>query len=305
MDDASLPAPLPEDFLATPAPNITVDRVDFPKTTLPEYKNSYAVILDNVLSHEECNTLLRAAEATAPDKGWERAMVNVGMGEQKLILDARNCGRIIWDSRDMVAKIWKRIEHLPDVQEIARLENAAHIFGVGPAKRKEVWKFTRPNERMRFLKYVGGEYFRAHCDGVYETPDRKERSYFTMHLYLNDAGVVAEDELEGMSEKQRTEDVQTVLTGGATTFFAHDMRRRIDVQPKTGRILLFQHRGLLHSGEDVVSGVKYTMRTDLMYTLFDETASDPPPRPPPEKVTEGTDGVSEARAYGYLTSRHS
>nr|POE79725.1 hypothetical protein CFP56_07790 [Quercus suber] len=41
--------------------------------------------------------------------------------------------------------------------------------------------------------------------------------------------------------------------------------------PRCGRILLFQHRDLLHSGDDVVRGVKYTMRTDLMYALESKT----------------------------------
>ena len=40
---------LPEDFLSAPAPNITVSRIDFKKTDLPEYKDCYAVILDDVL----------------------------------------------------------------------------------------------------------------------------------------------------------------------------------------------------------------------------------------------------------------
>jgi hypothetical protein len=70
-------------------------------------------------------------------------------------------------------------------------------------------------------------------------------------LYLNDA--------EG-------KDGEEPLEGGATTFYSHDMRRRLDVVPKAGRVLLFQHRDLLHSGDDVISGTKLTMRTDIMYT---------------------------------------
>lgn len=89
-----------------------------------------------------------------------------------------------------------------------------------------------------------------HCDGTYETPDRTERSHFTLHLYLNDA----------MSQVG-----QETLEGGATTFHGLDGWRRMDVVPKTGRVLLFQHRGLLHSGDDVIKGTKLTMRTDIMY----------------------------------------
>jgi hypothetical protein len=296
---------LPADFLDSPAQNIKVSRIDFSETPLKEYRDLYAVILDNVMTPEECDTFLRAAEATAPETGWERAMVNVGGGRQRMMTDQRNCGRIIWDSPEAVAKIWKRIEHLPDVQEIVRLENKPKVVGSGPGMRNEIWKFTRPNERMRFLKYVGGEYFKAHCDGTYETPDKKERSYFTMHLYLNDAGVVAEEELKDMSKAETKENVRNVLVGGATTFYAYDMRRRLDVQPKTGRILLFQHRHLIHSGEDVVKGVKYTMRTDLMYTLSDEQSSQKaePEEKPLKGVKEGTDGVSESQQYQWMSRR--
>lgn len=86
----------------------------------------------------------------------------------------------------------------------------------------------------------------AHCDGCYQTPDGTERSYFTLQLYLNDA---AEQ-----------------LKGGATTFHDFSMTKKIDVAPKCGRVLMFQHRNLLHSGDDVRGGTKYTMRTDIMYT---------------------------------------
>ena len=96
----------------------------------------------------------------------------------------------------------------------------------------------------------------AHCDGTYETPDRTERSYFTLHLYLNDA--------EG-------KEGQDPLVGGATTFYSWSMKNRIDVVPKSGRVLIFQHRELLHSGDDVVSGMKLTMRTDVMYALEEES----------------------------------
>lgn len=156
--------PLPADFLSAPAPDIKVTRIDFSKTALPEYSDLYAVIVDNVLSPAECEQLLKAAEATTHGE-WERALINVGGGRQKLITEARNCGRIIWDSQELATKVWSRIENLPDVKEITRLEDAPEILGNGPLKRGEVWKFTRPNERMRFLKYVGGEYFREHCDG--------------------------------------------------------------------------------------------------------------------------------------------
>jgi hypothetical protein len=243
---ASTPT-LPASFLESPAKDISASKIDFATSTLPEYQHLYAVVIDGALSRTECEELLKAAEATS-NGTWERAMVNVGMGQQRMITDMRNCGRIIWDSKDVVDRIWSRLADVAEVQEILRLAKVPRIFGNGPAKRNEVWTFTRPNERMRFLKYTGGEYFHAHQDGTYETPDRRERSYFTLHLYLSDA-----------AEKD----------GGATAFHSMSMHTAKDVKvfPKQGRVLIFQHRGLLHSGDEVTGGTKYTMRTDLMYTL--------------------------------------
>jgi hypothetical protein len=66
----------------------------------------------------------------------------------------------------------------------------------------------------------------AHCDGTYETPDRKERSFFTLHLYLNDTAA--------------GEDGREALEGGATTFHSLNMEKKLDVVPQCGRVLMFQ-----------------------------------------------------------------
>lgn len=152
------PRSLPESFLSGPAPSLTRSDIDFEKDGLPMYKGSWAVVLDGVLSQEECDTLIAAAEATT-DSVWERAMVNIGGGEQALYEDTRKCGRIIWDNRDLAAKLWARIE--ATVPEIHSLKAWPSVTGSGPAKWEETWQVTRLNERLRFLKYVGGEYFKG------------------------------------------------------------------------------------------------------------------------------------------------
>ncbi len=161
-DQSQEPLPnhaLPPDFLSGPNPDadVIVQKIDFSKTALPEYKDLYAVIIDNVLNEEECKALVRAAEAHADGK-WEQAMVNVGGGLQRLISDVRDCGRIIWDDHTVVEKIWSRVKE--SVPEIEFLENAARVTGYGPVKRGEKYQMSRLNERMRFLKYGPGQYFK-------------------------------------------------------------------------------------------------------------------------------------------------
>lgn len=148
---------LPENFLASPAPNISTQNVNFLHTDLPQYNGFYATIIDNALSKEECIALVRAAEAQTDGK-WEQAMINVGYGEQKLITDARDCGRIIWDDKGVVEKIWARVKGC--VPEIEYIKNAPLVTGRRPAAKGETWKMTRLNERMRFLRYGEGQYFR-------------------------------------------------------------------------------------------------------------------------------------------------
>ncbi|KAF2839233.1 hypothetical protein M501DRAFT_1031351 [Patellaria atrata CBS 101060] len=261
-------APLPEGFLDGPAPNLKLSKVDFTKTATPSYDGLYAVVIDGVLSQGECKALIAAAEDHAGDAGWERAMVNVGGGEQKMITDIRNCGRIIWDSEELAEKIWARIKN--EVPDLHSLSNWGKVTGTGPAARYETWNLTRLNERMRFLKYVGGEYFKPHCDGTYITPDGTERSYFTLHLYLNDSEAEMDQEAKAEAERNaksagESDPTLLPLRGGATTFHAYNFEDGFDINPKAGRVLIFQHAYLMHSGDDVVRGTKYTMRTDIMY----------------------------------------
>lgn len=75
-----------------------------------------------------------------------------------------------------------------------------------------------------------------------------------MHLYLCDAAC----EVPGAD-----------LVGGATSFLGYEDDEKVDVDCKLGRVLIFQHERLYHSGDDVLKGTKYTMRTDLLYELVE------------------------------------
>ena len=69
-----------------------------------------------------------------------------------------------------------------------------------------------------------------------------------------------------MTKELKNEEPGDLLIGGATTFHSDlDTDKRMDIDPKAGRVLIFQQRNLLHSGDDVAAGIKYTMRSDLMY----------------------------------------
>ena len=90
------------------------------------------------------------------------------------------------------------------------------------------------NERFRFYRYSPGEYFKWHRDGsVARSPD--EGSYLTFIIYLNGD-----------------------FAGGETEF------KTGVISPKAGSALVFPHK-LPHQGAEVREGVKYVLRTDVMY----------------------------------------
>lgn len=90
------------------------------------------------------------------------------------------------------------------------------------------------NEMFRFYKYEPGQRFKRHKDGSY-IRNECEVSHFTWMVYLNDD-----------------------FEGGHTIFDNHDIR------PRKGTVLVFEHQ-LKHAGEELQSGIKYVLRTDIMF----------------------------------------
>lgn len=192
---------IPDDFLPPEAPHDAHSRrIDFTATDppLPGYKNLFAAVIDNLFSESECKELIRLAEATTTTLSgdssssatttptWERAMINVGNGKQVLATDTRNCGRIIWDSPLLAQRLLDRLTPFLRDFGMETIENRPLVTGL--AGRRNVYHLSRLNERLRFLRYEGGEYFRPHWDAFYVTPDKEEISYYTIHLYLNGEG---------------------------------------------------------------------------------------------------------------------
>jgi len=277
----SEPFKLPEYFLPpTPPKGASMRKIDFTKTNppLPEYKDHFAIIIDDIFTGSECAALIRAAEAStitpeSPSPTWSRAMINAGGGRQIMSVDTRNCGRIIYDTPLMAQKILDRLAPFLAKCGIDTIHNQPLITGIGPKRRCEVFHLSRLNERLRFLRYEGGEYFRPHCDAFYETPNGNEISLFTVHLYLNGDGEQDLEELaqekkrsKEKAESARDKDPSGKLLGGATSFNPNwDDENVVRIFPKTGSVLVFQQNNLYHAGEDVFRGVKYTMRTEIMY----------------------------------------
>mmetsp|Transcript_29748 Transcript_29748/g.69033 ORF Transcript_29748/g.69033 Transcript_29748/m.69033 type:complete len:380 (-) Transcript_29748:344-1483(-) len=253
----------------------------------------FACVLHHVLTERECDALIARAEARTGEAGYKTALINAGGGEERQMLNLRNNDRALIDDAVLAEEMWQRVLEVMryhcDTRGRAAEEEGektkqtnhptsttsrprfsfAGIFGrstpvPAPAPVPDVPGLmadllcntagAQPlyavglNERLRFLRYDPGNYFAPHFDGTF-TRGRDvgelrqfERSYVTFQLYLNGG-----------------------FEGGATRFLnGYDRSVGIDVVPRTGSVLLFEH-AVLHEGSLLVSGRKYTLRTDVMY----------------------------------------
>lgn len=91
------------------------------------------------------------------------------------------------------------------------------------------------NELFRFYRYGVNQQFDWHYDAPYQR-NSNEQSFYTFMIYLNDD-----------------------FEGGATAF------QSFEVAPKTGDALIFSQE-LEHAGLPITAGLKYVLRTDIMYS---------------------------------------
>ncbi len=178
-----------------------------------------------------------------------------GVHSIKRLLSEEECRRMIFASEQMQyekADIKIQTESLPGAlakangQEQVRNNDriifddnrlAASIFerarAVLPARLKE-WTLSGLNERFRFYRYEAGQYFKWHHDLNFKRSET-ESSFFTLLIYLN-----------------------ADYAGGHTAF------RFADITPEPGMALLFPHL-IPHQGAAIDAGIKYVLRTDVMY----------------------------------------
>lgn len=95
----------------------------------------------------------------------------------------------------------------------------------------------RLNQEFRFYKYLPTQEFKKHQD-VPTIIDKHERSFFSLLIYLNDN-----------------------FLGGETIF------NKLAIKPIKGTALIFPHT-FYHSGNIVKEGLKYVLRSDIIYKLY-------------------------------------
>jgi len=156
-----------------------------------------------------------------------------GFGATHYDKEYRGNLRLIATDTSLAKIIWSRLR-LFVPQELT-------LQGYGDS----TWKACGLNDCFRLSKYHPHDRFEKHVDSSFvRTYD--EMSMFTVNVYMNEG-----------------------FKGGSTRFYMADADKAdFAVTPKTGLCLLFRQptgQHYVHDGEEVSSGLKYLLRSDIMY----------------------------------------
>ncbi|MCB9740112.1 MAG: 2OG-Fe(II) oxygenase [Deltaproteobacteria bacterium] len=165
---------------------------------------------------------------------------------------------------------------------------SARLAGVAPARLDAddgAWVLAGVNARIRTCRYLPGQQFRLHRDGVHHRgPDLRSR--LTLLVYLDDGDAFG---------------------GGDTVFYAGGPatvpRELARVRPRRGRLLIFDH-ALWHAGAVVEHGVKRVVRSDVLYARDRDAGLTAPPAAETAPWTPGHQGYvwALARLHGEVVA---
>jgi hypothetical protein len=125
---------------------------------------SFCIIMDNILSKEECDKCISVAEA----QGFVEASLYTDAQGIEHYSSRRKSKRTIIDSQVFANRLWERIKH-----------------AIPKEWKGKTLSDSPVNERLRILKYdTPGDEFKMHSDGQYRAPNGSI-SIFTILIYLN------------------------------------------------------------------------------------------------------------------------
>ncbi|KAJ7803527.1 oxidoreductase [Mycena olivaceomarginata] len=175
-----------------------------------------------------------------------------------ILTSYRNGERIIYESFDLSEKIFEKVRpHLKDIEQTTYINTQ---------KAVQKWRMVRLNERLRFLRYPKGGFFRGHCDGIYLDQYLHIPHLSSQHSKLEQGNQTKDLLHAAILSPIRCFGSFVPAQGGSTRFLTRALGTKYaDVEAVPGRVLVFQHAGLFHTGEEVIDGVKCAMRSDILY----------------------------------------
>eukprot|EP00947_MAST-08B_sp_MAST-8B-sp1_P003638 g3638.t1 len=214
------------------------------------------VVLDNVMSTEECSELIRLGEASGAFSFWD--------GSSAPRKDFRNADTIEMTHPDWAARIWARMA--PHVCGHVEIEESQDRWEPDLTGR---WEATGLNEKLLLARYQPGGHFAPHTDGC-TLLSFDHRSIYSVIIYLNECETGG-----GETKMLKDEQLQALQKDDAGRYSSRPEFVLDSVAPRPGRALVFFHT-IVHEGAAPAMGSsKYIIRTDVMFHRADPVCKTP------------------------------
>jgi len=203
-------------------------------------------VVYGLLTAHECTSLIDRSESH-------------GYGPTDFVKSYRGNLRLTATDASLAEVIWQRLQPLvPAKLALQAPEKGNENWWSSYPKAEGNWKACGLNECWRFAKYKAGDRFMCHSDFPFERNAGREMSMLTANIYLN-----------------------SEFSGGATRFYmsndpyfewsSDSGTPDFEIVPKAGLCLLFRQppgHTYWHDGEEISSGCKYLLRSDVMYKKY-------------------------------------
>jgi 2OG-Fe(II) oxygenase superfamily len=227
---------------------------------IPQH-NSYTLIIDNLLSQSECDSLLRLMQL-AP----LMAPVNF-QGNPKQAEECTGSLRVNLWSPELAKKIWLKIANYIEPINAHGLTLTDWWQG---DKARNKWRPVAISPLLRFMRYENGGKHLPHYDAGFIYPDDNLRTLLSLIIYLTSDNPGGETRM--IDDKQK----EFVWSRNYKDWpdEANDNQVLCSCQPVVGRALLFLHRQCHDVAEYQGKGPRIIIRTDVIFEAVSELTHD-------------------------------
>jgi hypothetical protein len=218
----------------------------------PDKNKNTAFTFDNLLSKQESQEIIKNVQ--------NKNFLNLNSIYSE---NVRDSSRICVFDDQLSSVLWKRIN-----KTLRRQHLEFNFYPIG-FKTFGVWEPQKINNCFRISKYESpSSGFLSHFDNQYTT-SFDEKSVFSMVIYLNDdfeggETFIHEEHLLNVDEDINKETFEGFTIQEEIKKVGIQNYKKHSIQPKIGKCVVFSH-SLLHSGEPLTKGVKYILRTDVIF----------------------------------------
>jgi hypothetical protein len=254
-----------------------------------------AVVIENFLSEDACDELIRRAEDGLLQETPSKTLASLEATEATEGAEGAQDPRLQQLAADVKSQLWERM------QQLGSSENSANKELFRQLQTADAWscmdyatqyqrvdamemRLCACSDKIRVMRYTADEKHEK-CTSSTEDGSAVDAENNGKHKQHDGQDELSQAEqsfsdprtmhFDGRNHRPEGDSFLTMLVylndsyeHGRTIFLNSSDKAVAKVEPQKGMALIFDHH-LYHQGEELTTGQKYLLRSDLLYAPFD------------------------------------